>query len=89
LGRSSTKLSVDAPRAKPREMRRAALSAYRAVAAPGLQHATVDAGDDHLCQHQFRRADEVLHPHRQVLDVVVVALESERELPEAPGAKNG
>ena len=60
---------------------------HRTVAAARLQHAMVDAGDIHLRQHQFRRTHQFLHADRQVLHVVVLAFERERELAEATNAE--
>ena len=52
---------------------------HRAVAAAGLQNAMIDAGDGHLRNHQLGRTDDLLHPDRHVLNVVVVALPCELE----------
>ena len=47
----------------------------------------VHAGDRHLREHELGRADDLLHAHRQVLDVVILALVGERELAEAADAE--
>src|SRR5205823_10610660 len=48
-----------------------------------LQNAMIDAGDRHLRNHQLRRTNDLLHPDRHVLNVVVVAFPRELELPES------
>jgi hypothetical protein len=56
---------------------------HRAIATAGLQNAVVDGGVGHLRQHELRRANELLHADRKILDVIVVTLVSKTELAEA------
>ena len=50
---------------------------HRAVAPAGLQYCVVDAGIEHLRQHQFRRRDDLLHADRHILRMVIFAVDGE------------
>ncbi len=47
----------------------------------------VDRRVRHLRKHELGRADDVLHPDRLVLDVVILAIVGEAERAEAPHAE--
>ena len=64
-------------------LREGVVVVHRPVPAPGLQDAVVDAGIDHLGDHELGWRFDLLHADRHVLDEVVVALEGELQLPVA------
>ena len=68
-------------------LREGVVVVHRAVAASGLEDAVIDAGIDHLGDHELGRRFDLLHADRHVLDEVVVALEGELQLPVAPDSE--